>query len=87
MSLVIRFAKIGRKGERKYRLIVREKRSRRDGEPVDILGYYEKTTTDVKREIDQKKVDYWLSKGAKMTPAVDSKLYNNKYSKLNGTTA
>ncbi len=86
MSLVIRFAKIGRKGERKYRLVVRERRSKRDGKPVDTLGFYEKTNTEVKKRIDQEKVDYWISKGAKVTPAVDSKLYNNKYSKQNGTT-
>lgn len=87
MSLVIRFAKIGRKGERKYRLVVRERRSKRDGEPVDTLGYYEKTSTDVKKEIDQKKVDYWISKGAKVSQAVDNKLYGNKYAKRNGTAA
>lgn len=87
MSLVIRFAKVGRKGERKYRLVVREKRSRRDGKPVDTLGYYEKTLTSVKKEVDQKKVDYWISKGAKISPAVDNKIYNNKYSKQNGTTS
>ncbi len=87
MSLVIRFAQVGRKGERKYRLVVREKRSRRDGKPVDILGYYEKTVNNVIKEVDQKKVDYWISKGAKVTPSVDNKLYNNKYAKQNGTTA
>ncbi len=87
MSLVIRFAKTGRKGERKYRLVVREKRSRRDGKPVDTLGYYEKTINSIKKEIDQKKVDYWISKGAKVSPAVDNKLYDNKYSKQNATTA
>lgn len=87
MSLVIRFSQMGRKGERKYKLVVREKRSRRDGKPVDILGYYEKTTKEVIKDIDQKKVDYWISKGAKVSQAVDSKLYGNKYSKRNGTSA
>lgn len=87
MSLVIRFSQMGRKGERKYKLVVREKRSRRDGKPVDILGYYEKTTKEVIKDIDQKKVDYWISKGAKVSQAVDNKLYGNKYSKRNGTSA
>jgi len=87
MSLVIRFAKIGRKGERKYRIVVREKRSKRDGKPVDTIGYYEKTLTNVKKKIDQKKVDYWISKGAKLTTAIDKKIYNNKYSKQNGRIA
>jgi len=87
MSLIIRFAKIGRKGERKYRIVVREKRSKRDGKPVDTLGYYEKSLNGIKKEIDQKRVDYWISKGAKVTPSIDSKLYNNKYSKQNGTAS
>jgi len=87
MSLIIRFAKTGRKGERKYRLVVREKRSKREGEPLETLGYYEKSTKDVKKEIDQKRVDYWISKGAKVSPAVDNKLYSNKYAKQNGTAA
>lgn len=87
MSLVIRFSKIGRKGERKYRLVVREKRSRRDGSPLETLGHYEKTVATVNKEINQERVDYWVSKGAKISPAVDAKIYNNKYTKLNGTTA
>ena len=68
--LVIRFTRTGKKGERKYRLVVKEKRSRRDGKPVELLGYYEKTITSVTKEFDNDKIKYWVSKGAQMTPAV-----------------
>ena len=68
--LVIRFARTGKRGERKYRLVVKEKRSRRDGKPVDLLGYYEKTVDSVIKEFDDAKIKYWLSKGAQLTPAV-----------------
>lgn len=78
MSLVIRFSKIGRKGERKYRLVVKEKRSNRDGEPVDTLGFYEKTTKDVVKEFNMDRVNYWISKGAKLTPSVDEILHPEK---------
>ena len=68
--LVIRFARTGKRGERKYRLVVKEKRSRRDGKPVDLLGYYEKTVDSVVKKFDDTKIQYWISKGAQMTPSV-----------------
>ena len=68
--LVIRFTRTGEKGERKYRLVVKERRSRRDGKPVELLGYYEKTVSSVVKEFDNDKIKYWVSKGAQMTPAV-----------------
>ncbi len=78
MSLVIRFAKIGRKGERKYRLIVNEKRTKRDGEPVESLGFYEKTTKNVVKNFDDAKIAYWISRGAQLSPSVDKILHPEK---------
>ena len=46
MSLVIRLTRTGKKGERKFRIIVKEKRSRRDGTSLDMLGWYEKDGKD-----------------------------------------
>ena len=40
MSLVIRLSKTGKKGERKFRVVVKEKRSKRDGGSIEILGWY-----------------------------------------------
>ena len=74
MSLVIRFSKIGRRGERKYRVVVAEKRSRRDGKPIDTLGFYEKKVKGVEKEIDEVKLKDWLSKGAKLSPSVEKSL-------------
>lgn len=68
--LVIRFTKTGKRGERKYRLVVTEKRSKRDGKPVDSLGFYQKTTKTVYREFDADKIKYWVSQGAQITPSV-----------------
>mgnify|MGYP001255433847 FL=1 len=68
--LVIRFTRTGKRGERKYRLVVKEQRSKRDGKPVDLLGFYEKTVNSVTKEFDADKIKYWVSKGAQMTPSV-----------------
>ncbi|MBP7832494.1 MAG: 30S ribosomal protein S16 [Candidatus Levybacteria bacterium] len=65
MALVIRFANAGRRGERKYKLVVCEKRSRRDGRPVELLGTYEKRVGNVvTKDINMEKVQEWIKKGA-----------------------
>lgn len=67
--LVIRSSRIGKKGERKFRIVVKEKRSRRDGIAIEVLGWYEKGKNGAKL-IDKKRYDYWVSQGAQTTPAV-----------------
>lgn len=65
MSLVIRFSRIGRKGEAKYRLVVKEKRSKRDGAAIDTIGFFEKRVSGENvKNIDRAKLDLWVSRGA-----------------------
>jgi small subunit ribosomal protein S16 len=64
MSLVIRLSRTGKKGERKFRIVVKEKRSKRDGGFVDMLGWYEMGADNKKKKIDMEKYNYWKSKGA-----------------------
>jgi small subunit ribosomal protein S16 len=63
MSLVIRLMRIGKKGERKFRIAVQEKRSRRDGNSVEQLGTVEKGKNGMK-DVDKKRYAYWISQGA-----------------------
>lgn len=70
MAVVIRLTQMGKKGERKYRIAVKEKRSKRDGSAIEYLGWYEKTEKAQKKEIDAARYTYWLSKGAKPSPTV-----------------
>ncbi|MGE5041613.1 MAG: 30S ribosomal protein S16 [Candidatus Levyibacteriota bacterium] len=68
---MIRFAQNGRRGERKYKVVVSEKRERREGRPVEVLGFYEKRVGNtVEKQIDTKRVEYWVSKGAQLSPSV-----------------
>jgi small subunit ribosomal protein S16 len=71
MAVVIRLTQMGKKGERKYRVAVKEKRSKRDGGAIEYLGWYEKTEKEHKKQIDKARYDYWLSKGAKPSPTVE----------------
>jgi len=60
----------GRKGESKYRLVVKEKRDRRDGKAVELLGWYTKTTKGAQKEFNMERVKYWIGVGAQMSPTV-----------------
>lgn len=64
MSLVIRLTRTGKKGERKFRVVVKEKRSKRDGGFIDLLGWYEKTKDHSKKQIDMQKYNHWIKVGA-----------------------
>lgn len=70
MAVVIRLTQMGKKGERKYRIAVKEKRSKRDGKAVELLGWYEKTETDEKKGINKERYAYWISQGAIPSPTV-----------------
>jgi len=73
--LVIRLSRIGRKGEAKYRVVVKEQRSKRDGKAVEMLGSYEKVSnTKVVKNINIDRLNYWKSQGAQITPAVEKAL-------------
>ncbi len=71
MSLVIRLSKTGKKGEAKYRIVVKERRSKRDGKAIEILGWYEKRERKVLKKINEKRYRYWKSLGAKPSTAVE----------------
>lgn len=71
MSVVIRLSKIGKRGEARYRVVVTEKRYRRDGKPIESLGWYEKKEKDQKNEINKERYAYWISKGALPSPTVE----------------
>lgn len=70
MSVVIRLTRTGKKGERRFRVVVKEKRSRRDGKAIEILGWYQKGGIPEKKEINAERVKYWISQGAKPSPRV-----------------
>ncbi len=74
--LVIRFSRIGRKGEAKFRVVVKEKRSKRDGDAVEMLGFYERGVKKTVKDINMERVAYWKKQGAQISPAVEKALNN-----------
>ena len=68
--LMIRLSKTGRKGERRFRIVVTEKRERRDGRSVETLGFWEKGTEKGLSELNKKRYKYWVGKGARPSETV-----------------
>lgn len=68
MSVSIKLSRIGAKNNAFYRIIAGTTRSKVDGKNLDILGTYNPKIKKV--EIDNKKLDEWIKKGAILTKGV-----------------
>ena len=66
--LKLRLKRIGRKRLPSYRLVIMENTCRRDGRPIDEVGYYDPISKNYK--LDQEKIKKWLSYGVKPTETV-----------------
>jgi len=63
--LKLRLKRTGKKGSPSYRLVIMENTDRRDGRPIDEVGYYSPITKQFKLDTD--KIQKWLSYGVKPT--------------------
>ena len=66
--LKLRLKRIGRKRSPSYRLVIMENNSRRDGKPVDEVGYYNPISKQYKFETE--KINKWLNYGVQPTTTV-----------------
>ena len=68
--LMIRLARTGARKQPHYRVVVIEKERARNGRPVEVVGTYNPRTTPASVELKRERIDYWVSKGAKMSDRV-----------------
>ena len=57
-----------------YRIVATDSRNPRDGRFIEIIGTYNPLTEPATIKLDEEKVLYWLSQGAKPTDTVKSLL-------------
>jgi small subunit ribosomal protein S16 len=65
--LKIRLARVGKKKQPTYRVVIADARAPRDGRYVEIIGQYNPRTEPNTFEIDEDKARDWLRKGAQPT--------------------
>ena len=66
--LRLRLKPIGRKRSPSYRLVIMENTFRRNGRPIDEVGYYNPISKQYNFEVD--KIKKWLSYGVKPSVTV-----------------
>jgi len=77
MAVKIRLTRMGKKKNPFYRIVVADERTRRDGAPIDEIGYYDPMTNPANVKIDAEKATKWLNNGAQPTDTVRALLKKN----------
>ena len=70
--LSIRLTRMGAKKKPFYRIVVAEKRSKRDGRFVESVGYYDPCRNPADIKINRERLTYWIERGAQPTETVRS---------------
>jgi small subunit ribosomal protein S16 len=69
--------RMGAKKKPTYRIVVKEKLSKRDGAYIESIGIYNPVGKEAEIRINTERADYWLSKGAQPTDTVRNLLKAN----------
>lgn len=68
--LAIRLMRMGAKKSPSYRVVVKEKLSKRDGAYVENVGFYNPTRNPAEVRLDLERVNYWIERGAQPSDTV-----------------
>lgn len=86
----IRFTRLGKKNQPTYRLIAIQARTKRDGQALETLGFYNPRSKPSTFNYEKDRVKYWLGVGAQPSETVmkllakdglvkyEAKKYNSK---------
>ena len=66
----IRLTRMGRNKKPFYRIVVTDSRKRRDSGWIESIGYYNPVVEPKVLKIDEERLQYWLSVGAKPSEKV-----------------
>lgn len=74
MPAVIRLKRFGTIKKPAHRIVVMDKRSPRDGRPIEILGSYDPKTDPATIMVKKERAEYWIGTGAIPSAAVKNLL-------------
>src|SRR2546421_4565174 len=75
--LAISLMRMGAKKKPFYRVVVKEKRSKRDGKYLENLGTYDPMQDPADVRLNHDRLQYWIDVGAQPTETVRSLIKNN----------
>jgi len=68
--LAIRLMRMGAKKSPAYRVVVKEKLSKRDGAYLENVGTYNPTRNPAEVKLNLERITYWIERGAQPTDTV-----------------
>ncbi len=72
MAVKIRLRRVGTKNVPRYRIVVADGRSPRDGRFIENLGTYNPQQAENNFQVDLERARYWVQKGAQPSDTVRS---------------
>ncbi|MCL4837527.1 MAG: 30S ribosomal protein S16 [Thermoanaerobaculia bacterium] len=66
----IRLRRMGATNRPFYRLVVSDSRKVATGAALEEVGFYDPRSNPAKVEFDRARIDYWLARGAQLSPTV-----------------
>lgn len=70
MAVKIRLKRMGKIRDPRYRVVIMDSRTKRDGRAIEEIGIYHPTENPSLIQIDSERAQYWLSVGAQPTEQV-----------------
>lgn len=70
--LVIRLSRVGSTNDRKFRVLLQEKRRAPKGSFIEVLGHYNPTAKPHEFVVDKERYEYWIKQGAQPSDTVAS---------------
>lgn len=78
MAVTLRLMRLGKKNQPFYRIVVTEKTRKRNGKYLEKIGIYNPLDNEPVR-IDDKKLKYWINKGAQVSKGLKKLLKTQKF--------
>src|SRR5215210_936614 len=70
MSVRVRLTRVGGKKNPRWRVVVSDQRSPRDGRFIETIGHYNPQTNPSTISIDEERFQHWVARGAQPTNTV-----------------
>jgi len=74
---MIRLARVGARKQPYYRIVVIEKDRARNGRCIEVVGTYNPRTSPATVDLKRERIDYWRSKGARLSPTMEKLVTKN----------
>lgn len=72
--LTIRLRRMGKRDRAFYRVVVSDSRKTPTASAVEQVGHYDPLPDPPRVELDRERIDYWVGRGAQLSPTVASLL-------------